>query len=149
MSRRFLHLVELPLLLIELLLDLCHPLQLSRLVPAVWLVVMDAPARGTNRRIELVDPRLQSRHLIFLRQYLSPPLVSRALFGQALLRRTMVNGLTARARFRLCLGRFLVRVRILRNIRVRDHLWLRNRCSLAFLLPVLARNIAKRLSIGG
>jgi len=89
--RRFLHLVKFHFLLIESQLDLRHPLQLSRLITVVRSLVLDAPARGTNRRIELVDPRLQNRHLIFLRQDLSLPLVSRALFRQALLRRAMVS----------------------------------------------------------
>ena len=81
MPRGFLHLVKLHFLLIESQLDLRHPLQLPRLITVVWSLVLDAPACGTNRRIELVDPRLQNRHLIFLRQYLSLPLFSRALFG--------------------------------------------------------------------
>src|SRR5437660_4605542 len=66
-----------------------------------------------------------------------------------LLRRMTVSGGAARARSRLYLGRLLVRVRILRKVRVRNHLWLRSRCSLALLLPVLARDIADRLPIRG
>ena len=59
MPRRFLHLVKLHFLLIKLQVDLRHPLQLPRLITVVRSLVLDASARGTNRRIELVDPRLQ------------------------------------------------------------------------------------------
>ena len=44
MARSFLHLVELPLLLIELLLHLRHMFQLPRLIPVVRSLVLDAPA---------------------------------------------------------------------------------------------------------
>src|SRR5260370_6306082 len=112
--------------------------------------VLGASARESKWRIGLVDPRLQSRHLIFLRQDLSLPLVGRALLRQALLRRTMFSGGAARVRSRLCLGGLLVRVRVFRKILVRNHSWLCRRCILGILfLPVRARNIAKRLSVGG
>src|SRR6266436_48536 len=92
MARCFLHLVELHFLLIELLLDLRNTLQLPRLIPVVRSLGLDAPVRGLNRRIELIDPRLQTRHLILLRQDLSLPMVGRALFRQALFYKTAFSG---------------------------------------------------------
>src|SRR5260370_22938182 len=83
--------------------------------------VLGASARESKWRIGLVDPRLQSRHLIFLRQDLSLPLVGRALLRQALLRRTMVSGGAARVRSRLCLGGLPVHVPGFREILLRNH----------------------------
>src|SRR5208282_2221005 len=105
-----------------------------------------------NRRIEQVDPRLQIRYLIFLPQDLSLPLFGRTLFRQALFYRTMISARVAGrgARPRLRLARFLVPLRIFREVLIRDHLWPRPGCILgALFLPVLTRNVAKRLPVGG
>lgn len=80
-TRRFLHIRQLHFLLIELLLELRYTLQLSRLKTAVWSFVLRAAVSGMDRRIHLVDPRLQTRHAIFLRQDLPFPLSGDALFG--------------------------------------------------------------------
>lgn len=66
-SGSFLHLIEPHLLLIELLLDLRNPAHLARLRKVVRLVILYGAVGRTNRRIDLINPRLQSRHLFFLR----------------------------------------------------------------------------------
>src|SRR5258708_32177970 len=95
MTRCILHLVELSLLFVKLLLDLRHTLELPRLIPVVRSLGLDGPVRGLNRRIELVDSRLQSRHLILLGQDLSLPLLSGTLLRQALFSRPIVGSLAA------------------------------------------------------
>src|SRR5260370_32558155 len=104
--------------------------------------VLGASARESKWRIGLVDPRLQSRHLIFLRQDLSLPLVGRALLRQALLRRTMVSGGAARVRSPLCLGGLPVLLPVFPEILVRNHSLLCPTCILRILFfPVPPPNI--------
>ena len=81
MAGGFLHLLEYPFLLVELLLDLRRALQLLRLITAGWALVLDAAVGGLNRRLDLVDPRLECGHFIFLRDDLSLPLLGGALLG--------------------------------------------------------------------
>ena len=90
-ARRILHLIELSLLRVELLLDLRYPFKLSRLIPVVRPLGLNVPVRRLNRRMELVDPRLQGRHSILLRQDLGLPLFSRTLLRQSLLRQALVG----------------------------------------------------------
>src|SRR5580658_7139899 len=68
-----LHLVELPLLLIELLFDLHHAFQLHGLIAGIWPVVLSASIRRMDGRVELGNPRFHGRHLVLLRLDLSPP----------------------------------------------------------------------------
>src|SRR5260370_9359345 len=95
MARCILHLVELSLLFVKLLLDLRHTLELPRLIPVVRSLGLDGPVRGLNRRIELVDSRLQSRHLILLRQDLSLPMLTGTLLRQPLFSTAMLADLAA------------------------------------------------------
>ena len=93
MAGGFLHLLEYPFLLVELLLDLRRALQLLRLITAGWALVLDAAVGGLNQHQDLVDPRLKCGHFIFLRDDLSLPLLGGALLGRPLLGRPLLCSL--------------------------------------------------------
>jgi len=127
MSRGFLHLVELTLLLVELLLQLRDALQLPRLTAVVRSSIgIGANVGELKCGLEMVDSRLQCRNLVFLCENLPLPLFCRSLFGQSLLRETLLRAPISRALFGafvggrndrgLCSRCRLVCLRVLREI---------------------------------
>src|SRR5208282_2790605 len=158
MLRGFLHLLELSPVFVESLLDLRHQQKLARLIGVDRPFELRVSVLGTNRRMDLVDARLQRRHLISLCQNLPLPLVGCPLLGLALVGKMMVVrailsrfAAGIRARSRQCRTRRRTGIRILGKVLVGDHFRLRGGGLVGgiLLLTVLASNVAERLPIGG
>ena len=148
----FLHLFQSLPLLVELILHFLQAHQLPRLAGVVCDAfagtVIGVRIHQVNLGSEPIDPTLQVRDFVFLRENLLPP-----LRGGALLRGALCRSFPARCgvrrrwrcvRIRRCRR---VSVRVPGQIGIRDHFWRRGGGRLrSFLLLIFACDFSQRLA---